>query len=382
MSYIDNQYIEITSEDKLLLLCARTQQNSNTYFKLIKLLNNDLNWDYIIKKGFHHRLIPLLYWNLKEFGEQIPKSIFKDLKDIYVENAKKNLAILGELFILLDIFKKHDVVVIPYKGPIIAIHAYNNVTLRQFDDIDIFINKKDYFKVKEILISNGYVPQFILEGYKERRFINSQRELKFYNHDKDLTVEIHWHFQGVSFSLSDTDFFGCFKTIEINGIEILSLSNEDMLLVLCIHLSGHLWERLSWLCDISELISSQKINWEYVFKKADELGVKRLLLINLNLLEDLLNIDLQNEVRKQFKSEIIKNHALEVKKRIFYPKSFSLLQNMMLRLNIREKRNQGMKDILKIMFLPTNKEWDKSISKSLFPPISYCYRLTNVITKQ
>ena len=88
---------------------------------------------------------------------------------------------LGELIKLLNLFKKHELNVIPYKGPLLAIYAYKNLTLRQFDDLDIFVNKNDVLKIKEILISNGYKPQFEFEGFKERKFIKSQREYRFRN---------------------------------------------------------------------------------------------------------------------------------------------------------------------------------------------------------
>jgi len=378
------QSIEITNEDKLLLLCARTQLNPEIKSKFKKLLEKDLDWDYLTQRAFQHKLTPLLYWNLKEFQEEVPENIFKSLKESFQENVKKNLLMLGELLKLLNLFEKHGLNVIPYKGPLLAIYAYKNLGLRQFDDLDIFIHKSDVLKVKEMLISYGYNPQFELKGFKERRFIESQREYKFKNPKTMISLEVHWQFQGVSFSLSDDPLFlGDPENVEIVKIsnkEISSLSPENMLLILCIHASGHYWDRLSWICDVSELIQSYEINWEYILEKADKLGIKRLILVNLCLAVDLLDLNLPNTIHKHLESTTIQYLTFKVKKRIFMPNSDSLFQMADIRFNIREKRSHRIKDFLKIMFLPTNEEWDKSSLKSFFPPFSYFYRFIQVLT--
>ena len=378
-----DQRLLIKDEDKILLLCARTRKTPKIKSRIIKLLNEDVDWDYLAQRASQHKLLPLLYWNLKEFEEEVPEKILKSLKLNFNRNAKNNLLMFGELINLLNLFEKEEVNAIPYKGPLLAISAYNNLVLRQFDDLDIFVDKNNILKVKEILISNGYTPQFDLNGFKERRFIQSQREYKFFNSETEVNLEIQWQFQGVSFSVSDdlgfTDTENI-EIIEINNKRISSLSPENMLLVLCIHASGHYWDRLSWICDVSELIQSKNIDWEYTIKKADELGIKRLLWVNLFLAVDLLGLNLPNDIIKHLKSKTIQNLASKAKKRIFIPYSDGFFRSASLRLKIREKRSHQIQDGLKIMFLPTNEEWDKSVLKSFLPPFSYIYRLIQVLS--
>ncbi len=49
---------------------------------------------------------------------------------------------MGELCRLVKIFQSENITLIPYKGPILSIQAYGNISLREFGDIDIFIDKK------------------------------------------------------------------------------------------------------------------------------------------------------------------------------------------------------------------------------------------------
>jgi hypothetical protein len=220
-----------------------------------------------------------------------------------------------------------------------------------------------------------------LKGIKERRFIQSQREYKFINSKTEVNLEIQWQFQGVSFSPSgDLGFTDNIEIIEINNKRISSLSHENMLLVLCIHASGHYWDRLSWICDVSELIQSKDIDWDYILKKADELRIKRILFVNLLLAVDLLELKLPNDILKQLESRTIQKLAFKVKKRIFISYSEGFLRSASIRLSIREKRSNQIKDFLKIMFLPTNEEWDKSVLKSFLPPFSYFYRFIQVLS--
>ena len=378
-----DQNLLIRDEDKILLSCARNQKTAQSKSDIKKLLYNDLEWDYLTQRASQHKLLPLLYWNLKEFEEEVPENILKSLKLNFNRNAKNNLLMLGELLKLLDLFEKEGIIAIPYKGPLLAISAYKNLVLRQFDDLDIVVNKNNILKVKEILISNNYTPQFDLDGFKERRFIQSQREYKFFNSETEINLEIQWQFQGVSFSVSDDLGFTDPKnieTIEINNKRISSLSPENMLLVLCIHASGHYWERLSWICDVSELIQSKNIDWEYTIKKAEELGIKRLLWVNLFLAVDLLGLNLPDDISKHLESKTIQNLGFIVKKRIFIPYSDNFFRSASLRLKIREKRSHQIQDGLKIMFLPTNEEWDKSVLKSFLPPFSYFYRFIQVLS--
>ena len=166
--------------------------------------------------------------------------------------------------------------------------------------------------------------------------------------------------------------------VNINNKEVLSLSNENMLLILSIHGSQHLWERLSWICDISELIHTHELNWEYVLDKSEELGIKRLLLVNLFLAYDLFGVDYPNNIIKLLNSEIIKDLAFKVKKRIFAPNLDSMFKMLDIRINIREKRTHKIKDFFKIMFLPTNEDWSNSLIKPLFPPLSYFFRFIHI----
>ncbi|MCE7698065.1 MAG: nucleotidyltransferase family protein [Methanobacterium paludis] len=374
--------LKILPEDELLLLCSRTTLKSENKVKIRSLIEKGINWDHLIQKAHRHRLTQLLYWNLEDFSEYIPENVLTDLKEYFQVNAQRNLLMLGELLKTLKLLEAEDITAVSFKGPVLADYAYGNIALRQFDDIDIFVYRQDVLKIKEILMDQGYKPQFEIEGFVEKKFIKSQGEYKFFNSDKEIKLELHSEFFGLSFSFSgDLRFLYSaenFETIKIHNQKIFTLNPENMLFVLCIHASGHRWLRLSWICDIAELIQSHEINWDYTMKKAEELGIKRLLLVNLNLAVDLFDLDLPDNILKSLNSEKVNLLTFKVKA-FFDSNSESMFQMADVRFNIRENRLLRIKDLLRTLFIPTNNEWK---ILSLYPfllPFSHVIRFIKLL---
>jgi hypothetical protein len=366
----EQQDFNIRKEDKLMLLCSRTRINDEIKSQIISLIQQEMDWDYLLQKSSEHKLTPLLYWQLnKVCHDSVPKDVMEHLKTFFLENAQKNLLYMGELFKILDFFESQGITAIPYKGPILAIQAYGNLALREFDDLDIFIYKKDFPKTKELLISKDYEPQFLLRNAHEKKYIESQREYKFINHNNNINLEIHWNFTGLSFN-GDWDHFENLEQIQSNKIQnkdLYSIPSEEMLLILCLHASGHLWQRISWICDINEFINShQNMDWQYLMKTADNLRVKRILITNLLLAVDILDLEIPGYNIDNLESdEFCKNLSFTIKNNLLKTKkSNGIYSKAVLRLKLREYKTDKIKDLLRLMFKPTTNEWKTHILPS------------------
>ena len=56
------------------------------------LIQQDLDWDYLLQKSSNHRLTPLLYRQLNNIcPDSVPQNIMEYLKTFYYENTYKNL---------------------------------------------------------------------------------------------------------------------------------------------------------------------------------------------------------------------------------------------------------------------------------------------------
>ncbi|MDO9045366.1 MAG: nucleotidyltransferase family protein, partial [Methanobacteriaceae archaeon] len=140
-----------------MLCCARTQINEEIKKKIVSLAIMDLDWEYLINMASRHRLRPLLYVNLNSIcPENVPEDVLGNLKSYYMTNVQKNLMLTGELVKVIEILESNNIKAIPYKGPVLAASGYGKIGLREFGDIDIFIDKTNAIKVKNAMLSNEY----------------------------------------------------------------------------------------------------------------------------------------------------------------------------------------------------------------------------------
>lgn len=366
-------------EDQLLLFLAQTSIDTEKEIKIKDLLLNELDWDYILSKAAKHRLKSLLFFNLKNYSDIAPKDVLIRLNDYFSNNICKNLLFLGEILKIIKIFEKHSICVIPYKGPVTAIHAYGHLGLREFDDLDLYINKNDVLTVKKILQSEGYETKLHLDNSQEVEYLKLQSDYIFINNENDFPLEIHWNVAGFYFTFPNEHYFpfnpANLNFLHLNHQQVKIFSDEDQILILSIHAAGHLWSRLSWICDINELIRcSNDLDWNKIILKAKYLSVERILYVNLYLIGELFDLDVPSWIREN----MLKDNAIEkigeyVIKIIFEDKSLTIYNKLILLFKIREKKIMGLNDIWKILTIPNSNEW-RDFEKKNIKGIYYVFK--------
>lgn len=364
---VNQNTFKLRQEDELLLCCARTKIKPETKENISNLLNEDLDWQYLLQMASRHRLKPLLYYNLNSIcPELVPEDILAELKDYFNSNVRKNLLLTGELIKIWELLKSEDISGIPYKGPSLAVLAYNDLKLREFNDLDIFVHKKHNQEVFKLMVSLGY----ILESYPHTMdidlYFKTQTEHKFVNKDKKIVVEIHNKFQGHFFSFPINPRFlyenDTLQTLIFNNFQINTLSNENLILMLCVHCARHNWSKLFWICDIFELIESYGIKWEMLIKTAESLSIKRILLVNLKLASDFFGLDLPNEIRNSIECDHnVVNIYLKLKIKLFSRKieHLNLFDRILLDLKKRESLKMSLIDVFNSIFKPTYADFEE-----------------------
>ncbi len=365
--------LKLTPEDKLILYCARTQVDEVVEDKIKSIVCSVSNWDYVIKMAHRHRLKHFLYYHINQIcPENVPDEVMLILKNHFNLNVQKNLFMFGKLLEILDNFKLEKIESLPYKGPILALTVYDNLGLREFDDLDIFVHEEDVPKIRRILTSMAYEPTVNLNLKEEQKFIQTMRDYIF--HNDNITLEIHWRFPSIFFSLPKTiELFNWDKcrTIEIHSKPILVSSPEEMLLIICIHNAEHRWKRISLLCDFKEFICANEIDWFKITDKSEQLGIKRLVGINFYLANDLLDLDMPDHIFKELISDKnVKKMSDQIKSEFFSKnvRSTHLLEETLISYKLRENKFYGIKDVLRGITSPGILEWKNiKLPVSLFP---------------
>ena len=308
-------------EHTLLLCCARTNAAPRVVARLREVAASEVDWEYLFLLARRHALLPLIYLQLERHASDlVPHKTLQQLKKHYLENAARNTVLTAELCRLITLFAEHGIEAIPYKGPMLAHFAYDNLALRRFVDLDVIVRKADVLKAREVLSAEGYTPTKLLSLSQQELLLRTQHNLQFSRDHHRLLLELHWEVAPHLFAstVNAETLWRGLATINLNGTELKTLSPDDLLFSLCVHGSRHLWERLSWICDIAELISRRSFNWTALLERAAHADNERMFLLGLFLAEKLLDAPLTDEVKQRCDAdERLKQLAENVVKHLF-----------------------------------------------------------------
>jgi Uncharacterised nucleotidyltransferase len=267
-----------------------------------ELAAKDVDWEYLFLLARRHSVVPLLYLQLEQHASDlVPAENLRELKQHYFENSARNTILTAELCRLITLFAASGIEVIPYKGPALALFAYDNVSLRRFVDLDVIVKKSDVLKARELLLAQGYTPSKSLSLTQQELLLRTQHNMQFSRDNHRLIVELHWEVAPHLFA-STVDAGSLWQnlvTIDLNGTQLKTLSGEDLLFSLCVHGSRHLWERLGWICDVAELLARRNFAWDALLKRAANADGERMFLLGLYLAEQLLDAPLPVEVKRR-----------------------------------------------------------------------------------
>ena len=267
--------------------------------KISSLINEGLDWEYLLKIAEWHGMLPLLYWHLGiKLQSEVPSTFLSQLRNDFLVNTHHNLSLLSELLTLLEALNECRIAAIPFKGPVLAVLAYNNVALRQIVDLDIWIREPDFPRAKALLLSKGYNPWMHMTKAEEAIHLRHAHAYTFVR-DDGVSVDLHWSVVE-KFSPLYVDLSDCWKRLTPMRIEdstIFTLPLEDLILVSYLQGSRDGWRQLKLVCDFSELVQAHpKINWEHVLAQAGRLGSKRMLSLGLVLAHELLGAPIPEKI--------------------------------------------------------------------------------------
>jgi len=358
----------MNAEHLLLVELTNSNLSSQKICSIKEILKNDINWEHFINLSEYHQISSIVYWNIKtHFGNLIPESYLSKLESKYKNTAVRNMFLTDELLSILKEYSANKIVAIPIKGPLIAEQIYENLTVREFIDIDILVYPKDVEKAKDILIQRDYSLEFYLSekediAYRRSSFYLKDQKIHYtlFNKDKGISIELHWLIVATEYSFSPNidNFWKRSSIFTLEGQEILSLSIEDLLLYLCIHGTKHHWMQLKWICDINELINKNKdLDWNKLSANANQYKCNRMVLLGLKLTNELYHTELPTNLIKKIDSrKDIRRFADEVISNLFVERySFSFKNLFFLR--AMENNVDRIKYLAESYLVPTPKEF-------------------------
>jgi len=275
--------------------------------KIRALVARPLDWDYLFSEAAENSLTPLLARNLSvSAAEIVPPDQMKRLTEATRANTARCLILTAELIKIMDLFQSEGIPAIPYKGPVIAAQAYGDVTLREFEDLDIVLRQRDMAKANDIVTSIGYAPKFpwILSPGAAASLVPGEYNYREKSHR--MMVELHTEVTLRHFPVPPDldDLARRLVPVALSGHEVRTFAPEDVLPILCIHGSKDFWERISWVADIAELVQAYpQLDWDVVLRRAESWGAQRMLHLGLALAAGLLDASPPEEILSRVRGD-------------------------------------------------------------------------------
>jgi putative nucleotidyltransferase-like protein len=287
-------------EKRLLVACARTTVPPAVAEEIRTLASGPLDWEFLLAAAAENSVTPLLARHLAAWAKgALSADQLAQLNDAARANAVRSLILVAELIRITDAFAAAGVQAIPYKGPVIAVQAYGDVTLREFEDLDIVLRQRDMPAANEVMTRLGFRPKYpwILSASATSALIPG--EYDYFDDNQRVVIELHTELTLRHFPVPPDldDFARRLVPVVISGHEVQTFAPEDALLALCIHGSKDFWERISWIADVAELVRAHtQLDWDAVWQRAGSLHAQRMLHLGLALAHELLDATLPEPV--------------------------------------------------------------------------------------
>jgi len=308
-----------------------------------------------------HGVIALLAGNLPRFEQSlVPQATAQKIRDAHRGQALSALKMTAELFRLIELSRAAHLDVMVVKGPTLAVRAYGDSSARTYGDLDFLIRHKDILRATEVMATAGYQSDVSLQAITAGKIPG---QYLFVRTASPLLVELHTERTMRYFprGLPLEEFFTRRQNVLVDGHAIPVLSNEDELLLICIHGAKHLWERLNLIADVAALIARQpNLDWDSTFKASRNIGADRMLHTGLLLAHSLLRAPLPQNIQSRIQADASASR-LGAQIAAWLPSAGhappGLLSRALFRVRMRGNALSGLLYLLKLTFSPTQEDW-------------------------
>ena len=289
----------LTKIQSLLLDCLKFSSESIPPDRFSTLTSE--NWKDFLALAADQRVRSILYHRIKQqkIISLFPENIIQNLSQANKNTTTLNLFLISELNEIAKTLKENNITLIVLKGLYLASQVYENISLREMNDIDLLVKKEEIFESLRILDDLGYKPTSPISISVDEL---TRRHLPPFYKLNIGRVELHWTIADLveNYSVNMRDLWERSIPIEIYGIQTMGLSHEDLLLHVCLHTSyQHLFSfGLRPSMDINQLVSSfgNNLDWDRLIRTAKDWNIQRGVYLSLRLAKELLGTEIQDKM--------------------------------------------------------------------------------------
>lgn len=260
------------------------------------------DWDSVYRLSQWHQVGALFYHYLDFTGEKTAGSdCFEKVREQSLSQAVFNMLFLKKSVAIGSDLAAGNVNAFLMKGALWAWLLYENPGLREFGDIDFFIQKEKIKEGLDVLARHGFVPdeyrKYLLEKEKVARLYfetDYQLPLTPIGNEIVQSIEIQWNttYPRYHYSFNWSELTGSIMSFDISGITLSVPSAENQLLMMIIHHGGvEQWDKLKYMADLVRILRKfgQQMDWPYIIAATKAKGFYHILLESLGMVNLLTN---------------------------------------------------------------------------------------------
>ena len=245
----------------------------------------------LVERAVREGVAGILYKSLLASGrfESLEHVHRNTLQAFYYQTLRTNMRLTHALKQVLFQANQRGVAVVVLQGMGLLNEPYEDIGLRPMTDIDLWVSKKDYEKIVQILGTLGYERDAVYPStFKQGATI------------LDLHTHILWadriRARQLLLGKSEEHLIREVRAIEIDGEKALCLRPYDQVLYLSLHAFKHRAGRLIWLVDVKRILERWNTDdWERLVHRAEDLNQTKTLSSILFLLEKVFGFTIPHD---------------------------------------------------------------------------------------
>lgn len=283
------------------LLCQVTRVKPD-YDQLENTLRNDIDWTILSSLAAAHSVTVRLVQVLgKSDWVCVPAEAKQSLLAFVQLHKVHSLKLASELMRVSYELSQRGIRFATFKGPSLAVWLYGDLSLREFNDIDLIIDQDQVVNAERVLSSLGYRPIHGCAGFR-KAFLSYQRQYMFVKDgNESLALDLHWDFVGMyrPFTISSKEIWSNLDQLRMGGLTVPTLGRADLGLLLAGHGAKEGWRCLGWVADFAMYIEKNPdLDWRTLLDRARRRGSSRSLLVGWQLATQLLGARLDAQLLK------------------------------------------------------------------------------------
>ena len=318
--------------------------------------------DALIALADAHGMTRLLLAGLRTAGLPADTPLLQRIVQVVRHDVAADARHIRELIRLTELFAADRLRVLPMKGPLLAVQAYDDPALRPFRDLDFLVHPADLGRARDRLHREGYLWTNRVPAKAEEAYIRAGWEYFFVNYDRQTHVDLDTgiapgHF---GFRVPPAELWNAVSEVMVEGHPLRTVSLDTLFLMLSAHGAKHAWNRLVWIADIAGLLSRMPdADWDRLLVRATELGARRMVAVAAELASRLANVPLPGALSQAVQEDAMAARVAEQTTAALAAGAGAtgFLHTLRFHLAARERPRDRIRYVLALMFTPSYSDW-------------------------